>query len=302
MTPRPAPARSRSRRETLEGLALVAPLLALVLGFAALPVAGGVWLSLTDAHLLRPTAPAFVGLGNYRRLVGDGRMWGYALNTAIWAGGKLLVQLGLALGLALLLNRDLRCRGLWRTLVILPWAMPAAVTGMTWRWILDGQVGVLNRVLLGLGVLREPVTWLADPVWMWPTVIAVHAWQFFPFMYLAFLAGLQLIPREAREAAEMDGAGAWRAFRHVTWPLLRPVASVNALLGLVWGLGDFSAIWTLTQGGPGGLTMTLAPVAYLTTFRFLDIGYGASLCVALALGTTALSVAYLRRAALDPPR
>jgi multiple sugar transport system permease protein len=298
MTPVPAPRRHR-RREALEGLILLVPLLTLVLGLAALPIAWGVGLSLSDAHLLRPGPAAFIGLDNYRRLLGDTRTWGYTVNTAIWAGGKLVVQLGLALVLALLLNRDLRFRGVWRALVILPWAMPAAVTGMTWRWILDGEVGVLNRLLESLGLIREPVTWLADPVWMWPTVIAVHAWQFFPFMYVSFLAGLQLIPREAREAAELDGAGPWRAFRHVTWPLLRPVAAVNALLGLIWGLGDFSAIWTLTQGGPGGLTMTLAPFAYLTTFRFLDIGHGASLAMALALGTTALSVVYLRRVRFD---
>jgi multiple sugar transport system permease protein len=177
--------------------------------------------------------------------------------------------------------------------------MPAAVTGVTWRWILDGEVGVLNRLLGSVGLLREPVTWLADPVWMWPSVIAVHAWQFFPFMYVSFLAGLQLVPRDAREAAELDGAGPWRAFWHVTWPLLRPVAAANALLGLIWGLGDFSAIWTLTQGGPGGLTMTLAPFAYLTTFRFLDVGYGASMAVVLALATTALSVVYLQRVRFD---
>jgi multiple sugar transport system permease protein len=293
------PARHGRRRETLEGLALIAPLATLVLGLTILPIVWGVKLSLFDAHLLRPGPPAFVGLENYRRLLSDGRTWGYAANTVIWAGGKLIIQLGLALLLALLLNRDLRFRSVWRAIVILPWAMPAAVTGMTWRWILDGEVGVLNRFLRSVGLLREPVTWLADPVLMWPSVIAVHAWQFFPFMYVSFLAGLQLIPREAREAAELDGAGPWRGFRHVTWPLLRPVAAVNTLLGLIWGLGDFSAIWTLTQGGPGGLTMTLAPLAYLTTFRFLDVGYGASLGVALALGTAVLSVVYLQRVRFD---
>jgi multiple sugar transport system permease protein len=292
----PHPHRGRDR---LEGVALLAPLLTLVAGLVALPIAWGVGLSLTDAHLLRPGRPASVGLDNYRQLLEDARTWGYALNTAIWAGGKLGLQLLLALVLALLLNRELPGRSVWRALVILPWAMPTAVTGMTWRWILDGEVGVLNRVLQRLGLIEAPVTWLVDPFWMWPTVIAVHAWQFFPFMYVSFLAGLQLVPRQTREAAELDGAGPWRAFRHVTWPLLRPVAAVNALLGLIWGLGDFSAIWTLTQGGPGGLTMTLAPFAYLTTFRFLDVGRGASLAVMLALGATALSVVYLQRVRFD---
>jgi ABC-type sugar transport system permease subunit len=270
-----------------------------VLALVAVPIAWGVGLSLTDAHLLRPGPSLFVGLDNYQGLVADGRTWGYALNTAVWAGGKLVLQLGLALGLALLLNRRLRFLAFWRAVVILPWAMPTAVTGMTWRWILDGEVGVLNRFLGGLGVLSAPVTWLADPIWMWPTVIAVHAWQFFPFMYVSFLAGLQLVPRETREAAQLDGSGTWSVFRHVTWPLLRPVAAVNGLLGLIWGLGDFSAIWTLTQGGPGGLTMTLAPFAYLTTFRFFDTGRGAALAVGLALTTAALSAVYLRRVRFD---
>jgi len=270
-----------------------------VAGLVALPIAWGVGLSLTDAHLLRPGPPAFVGLDNYRQLLDDARTWGYALNTVIWAGGKLVLQLSLALVLALLLNRELPGRSVWRALVILPWAMPAAVTGMTWRWILDGEVGVLNRLLQHLGLIEAPVTWLAHPLWMWPMVIAVHAWQFFPFMYVSFLAGLQLVPRQTREAAELDGAGPWRAFRHVTWPLLRPVAAVNTLLGLIWGLGDFSAIWTLTQGGPGGLTMTLAPFAYLTTFRFLDMGRGASLAVMLAFAATALSAVYLQRVRFD---
>lgn len=291
--------RHRRRREGLAGLLLLVPLLTLVLALIAVPIAWGVGLSLTDAHLLRPGPPRFVGLANYHNLLADARIRGYALNTAVWAGGKLVLQLVLALGLALVLNRHLRFRAFWRAVVILPWAMPAAVTGLTWRWILDGEVGVLNRVLERLGVLSAPVTWLADPVWMWPTVIAVHAWQFFPFMYVSFLAGLQLVPRETREAAHLDGAGAWSAFRHVTWPLLRPVAAVNGLLGLIWGLGDFSAIWTLTQGGPGGLTMTLAPFAYLTTFRFLDTGRGAALAVGLALTTTALSAVYLRRVRFD---
>jgi multiple sugar transport system permease protein len=289
----------RTRRDRWEAAALLAPLLLLVTGLVALPVAWGVGLSHTDAHLLRPGAAAFVGLDNYHRLLADPRTWGYALNTLTWTGGKLVLQLALALVLALLLDRDLPARGFWRALVILPWAMPVAVTGMTWRWILDGEVGILNRLLTRAGLLQAPVTWLADAVWMWPAVVAVHAWQFFPFMYVSFLAGLQLVPRDAREAAELDGAGAWRSFRHVTWPLLRPVAAVNALLGLIWGLGDFSAIWTLTQGGPGGLTMTLAPFAYLTTFRFLDTGHGASLAVMLAVVATTLSVVYLRRVRFD---
>lgn len=290
---------SRYQREGIVGVLLLLPLLIVIMVIVIWPVIQGVWLSFTDAYLLRPKAPSFVGLENYIRFFTDPFTKQYVTNTLIWSLGKIAGQFILGLTLALLVNRPIRFRAIWRAVLLVPWAMPVVVTSMIWRWILDGSFGILNKLLVGAGILHQPITWLADAHTLWPTVIGVHTWQFFPFMYVSFLAGLQMIPPDLYEAGELDGTGIVSSFRFITWPMLRPVIAVNGLVAIIWSLGDFSAIWTLTQGGPGGLTTTLAPFVYLTTFKFFDTSYGATMAVILMVTTIALTAVYLTRVRFD---
>jgi len=243
------------------------------------------------------TAPRWVGWQNYWDLWNDALFHQVLVNTGIYAliAGPVAVAFGL--GAAVAVDGHRRLRLVARTLIFHPVLLPTVAIAATWLFLLNpvsGPVATLITRLTGRaqGLLEDPHTALV-------TVALVAIYKNCGLYMLFFLAGLQAIPRELQEGARVEGASEWRVFRHVTWPLLRPVAAVNGLLGLIWGLGDFSAIWTLTQGGPGGLTMTLAPFAYLTTFRFFDTGRGAALAVGLALTTTALSAVYLRRVRFD---
>lgn len=296
---RPRLSLRRDTREALTGIGLLLPLLALITMVVVWPVIQGIGLSFTDAHLLSQEPPNFVGLANFIKFFGDPFIRNYVKNTLVWSGGKIVGQFTLGLVLALLCNRPIRFRAIWRALLLVPWAMPVVVTSISWRWILDGEYGILNKLLVGLGILSENVAWLSNVKTMWPTVIGVHTWQYFPFMYVSFLAGLQMISPDLYEAGELDGASRLGAFRYITWPMLRPVVAVNGLLAMIWSLSDFAAIFTLTQGGPGGATTTLAPFIYLTTFKFYDTGYGSTMAVILMLTIISLTIVYLQRVEFD---
>jgi multiple sugar transport system permease protein len=170
---------------------------------------------------------------------------------------------------------------------------------MIWRWILDGQWGILNYVLLKLGIIEHAVSWLSSPVWLWPSILAVDAWAGFPFMFVNLLSGLQGIPQELGEAARIDGAGPWTTFWRITLPMLRPIISTLLLLSVIMHLRDFATIWILTSGGPGIRSTTLSPLVYVISFRFFQMGYGASIGIVLMAISLIFTILYLRRLRLD---
>jgi multiple sugar transport system permease protein len=229
-----APNQGRRRRGADHGAwFLVLPALIPILVLSVGPLLYGVMLAFTDAQSGRTEPTQWIGGLNFRDLAQDTLFWESFRIGLVWAVGVTVPQFLLALGLALLLNQNLRLRWLARALAIIPWAMPEVVVGIMWRLVYNPDAGILNETLrdLGLGDGRD---WLSGLATALPAVIVVGVWAGMPQTTVALLAGLQNTPRELHEAAALDGAGAWRRFRTVTWPALRPVALAITALNFIW--------------------------------------------------------------------
>ncbi|MET8827945.1 sugar ABC transporter permease [Streptomyces sp. NPDC004610] len=284
-TPRPR------RRATDHGAwFLVLPALIPILLLSAGPLLYGILLAFTDAQSGRTEPTRWIGTLNFQDLLKDTLFWESFRIGLVWAAGVTVPQFLLALGLALLLNERLRLRWLARALAIVPWAMPEVVVGVMWRLVYHPDAGVLNETLrdLGLGGGRD---WLSSLGTALPAVILVGIWAGMPQTTVALLAGLQNTPRELHEAAALDGAGAWRRFRTVTWPALRPIALAITALNLIWNFNAFALVYVLTSGGPGGRTRLPMLFAYEEAFRYGQFGYAAAMgCVMVALISIVLAV------------
>lgn len=287
--------RTRVSLRTLTPYLLLAPPLTLVGLFFFYPVIQAIRLSFTKYYLLSSMTPEFIGLGNYAKLLRDDKFHRAMLQTVYWVVGCNVAHVGLGLGFALFMNRTLRLRGLWRGLFLIPWIVPVAAMGILWQWMYNVEWGLINLTLLDLGLLREPVDWLGDKRIVWFSVVFADGWKNYGFMYICFLAALQGIPRILYEAAQMDGAGRWGKFVHVTLPGLRPVMSVVVLLGLVWTFNEFNVIWLLTRGGPGYDTTTYGPLIYLQAFKFYRFGYASTIGILGFTAVIVLAYLYLKR-------
>ncbi|MEU8520280.1 sugar ABC transporter permease [Streptomyces sp. NBC_01216] len=271
-----------SRRKTRGSLsthwyawAMIAPVTVVIAVIIGYPLIRGVYLSLTDANERNvarsigvnhiPATYEFVGLDNYADALSGNQFLGTLGWTLVWTVSCVSVTFALGLALANVLNRRIAGRSLYRMLLILPWAVPGFVSVFAWRFLYDERRGILNEVLAGGGI--DAVPWLNDPTWAKFSVIAVNVWLGVPFMMVALLGGLQSIPGELYEAAEMDGASAWQRFRHITMPGLRSVSTTVILLSTIWTFNMFPVIFLLTRGGPGEATQILVTQAYKFSFE-----------------------------------
>jgi multiple sugar transport system permease protein len=289
--PTRAPSRGGQRRGSDHAAwFLVLPALIPILVLSVGPLLYGVLLAFTDSQSGRTAPTRWIGGLNFRDLLHDTLFWESFRIGLVWAVGVTVPQFLLALGLALLLNQDLRMRWLARALAIVPWAMPEVVVGIMWRIVYNPDAGILNETLhnLGLGNGRD---WLSSLTTALPAVIVVGVWAGMPQTTVALLAGLQNTPRELHDAAAVDGAGAWRRFRTVTWPALRPVALAITALNLIWNFNSFALVYVLTGGGPGGRTRLPMLFAYEEAFRYGQFGYAAAMgCVMVAVISVLLAV------------
>jgi multiple sugar transport system permease protein len=237
----------------------------------------------------------FVGLENYADLIADPAFWNTVRVTLLYTLGSVTGGLAVGLGIALLLNRTFRGRGLVRMMLIIPWALPIVPAVLVWRWALDGQFGVVNHLLLSAGLIDSNIAWFNSPAWALPMVIIVQIWRSFPFATVLLLAGLQNIPRELYEAAQIDGAGRFAQFWHVTLPGLLPVLLVLALLKTIWALGtDVTIVFLATHGGPAGATRVLSLGAYLEAFERYDFGGAAAMGAMVLAIATVPALLYMR--------
>ncbi|WP_342591910.1 sugar ABC transporter permease [Jiella sonneratiae] len=276
--PRPR-RRRRFRRSGLLPYALLTPAVVVVLVIVFAPMVEALVTSFYDYVLFRPNAAKFVGFGNFATLFDDPVFWTSLWQTALWIGLTVPLQMGLGLVAALLLNREFAWRGLARALVIIPWALPSVVIALMWRWIYDPNIGILNDLLLRLDIVRASIPWLADPDVALYAVIATLTWQGFPFFAVMILAGLQGIPKSQYEAAAIDGASAWRQFRHITLPGIAPILATAGLLRTIWVANSIDVIFVMTGGGPGYSTYTLPLFAFVKARQNLDFGYGSAIAV-----------------------
>jgi multiple sugar transport system permease protein len=270
---------------------LLAPALAVLTLVLAVPLGYCFYLSLFESSL-RTGATQFTGLGNYLRLAADQRFLGSALRTLGFVAASLGLELGLGLGLALLMQHLSRGRGLFRAAVMLPWAIPTVVSGLLWAWIFNDRLGLANAVISRAGL--NPVAWLAGPGTAWAALLTAEVWKTAPFVALILLAGLQMIPRELYEAAEIDGAGPWSKFSGITLPLLAPVIMLAMLFRTVDAMRVFDLVAVMTGGGPAGSTEVLSLYNYKVLFTNLEFGYGSAVSTALFLLAMAGSLAYLK--------
>ena len=275
---------------------LVSPavLATLVLVFA--PMLQAAWTSLYHHILWKPRDVRFIGLDNYLAVAQDPVAWSSLGRTVMWIGLTVPLQLALGLATALLLNQRFRWRGLARSLILIPWALPSVVIALMWAWMYQPQVGLFNDLLLRLGLVTEAVPWLAQPGTALYAIIVALVWQGFPFFAIMILAGLQTIPASLYEAAAVDGASPWQQFREVTLPGLKGVIVTAVMLRLIWVANSIDVILVMTGGGPGYATHTLPLYAFKRTYGSMDFGYGTALACTFSLLLLGLIVIYLRRA------
>ncbi|AGB41489.1 permease component of ABC-type sugar transporter [Halobacteroides halobius DSM 5150] len=280
---------------------LVAPALLVITAVALYPVLKSVWLSLFQMNLKFGNTK-FIGLQNYIELFKTPRYWGATWNTIYFTVISVFFEATIGLVMALLMNRSFKGRGLFRASVLIPWAIPTVISAMMWKLMYNPQMGVINDILLRLGVVDQTVSWLGqESLAMWAAIIA-DVWKTSPFMALMLLAGLQTIPGELYEAAEIDGANKWQKFKEITFPLLKPSLLVALLFRTLRAFRVFGLLRVLTGGGPANSTESLSLYSYNILFSYLQFGKGSAASVTVFVGVLIISYIYIKVLGTDPSR
>lgn len=284
----------KSRLRTTHWLpyALIAPAFLSLVAFVLFPVLYSFYLSFTDAHLLRFSQRTFIGIANYERLVNRDAFWDSLVNTGTYTFGSVVLSFGMGLLTALILNEDFKGRWLARTLISIPWATPWLVVTLIWYVMFNPQIGPINQLLKGLGLIEVGVPWLYQTRTAMIAIVIVTAWRLFPSATLIILSGLQSIPGDLYEAAKVDGASKWQRFRYITMPSLRAVNMVMLVLLTITAFKLFTIAWTLTQGGPGTATTVLSVYTYQEAFMSNRLGRASTLAVVSVVVSGLLVVAY----------
>jgi len=273
---------------------LNAPALLAICVLAGYPIVYSAWVSLHKFNLKRPNVFRFIGLDNYSEILKSPEFW-----SALWITVQftvMVVALVAILGVlvALLLNQSFPGRGVLRTLILLPWAIPPVVNGLMWQWIYDSKIGALNGLLTTIGAIKEYRGWLSEPLSALLALVSADVWNTLPLAVILLLAALQRIPAELYEAARMDGAGRLQTFWYVTFPWIAQVLLVVLILQTLAAIRAFDIIYVLTGGGPGTATTTLTWQTYLTTFDSLDFGRGNAYAYTVSLITFGFALVYFR--------
>jgi arabinogalactan oligomer / maltooligosaccharide transport system permease protein len=286
-TPTPLASAVQNRRERIQRLKLagraylwLSPLILAMAVIVYYPLITGLSLSFTNADQTNiatqigaisfPATYKFIGLQNYVHIIGGWFVSGsdeqhVLIQTFIWIIANAVFHFLIGLGLALVLNRKMRFRAIYRTLLMVPWAMPQFVAAFAWLFLFNSQGGYIDTVLPHLGL--PPVPWLSDPAWALTSVIIVNVWLGIPFMTVTLLGGLQSIPAELYEASAIDGSSRWQSFRYITLPMLRPIAFLVTLIDVIWTFNVFAVIFLITGGGPFNRSQTLFTYAWFQSFQ-----------------------------------
>lgn len=274
------------------GYALLVPALLLILVFIAYPFAVGVWLAMTDKLVGQPAN--FIGLDNFYKLFDSEIFTRTIQNTFVFTLTATVFKAVLGMWLAMLLNRHFRFSNIIRAAVLLPFIIPTVLSTLAWLWMFDGTFSLFNWTLrwfwqMEISVFGEVVKenwgffagplWLGDPVLAMISVILVNVWRGLPFFAISFLAGLQTVPPELYDAADIDGASGWKKFWHVTMPLIRPITVVVVVFSVVVTFADFQLVQVLTRGGPTNSTHLFATLAYQLSMASGNMGEGAAVAL-----------------------
>lgn len=276
-------------RRTIVGYIFIAPF---ILGFIIwflIPALTSLWMAFQDWNMITP--PRFIGWNNFRDLFKDKLFWQSLKVTSVYTAVSVPLSMILAFLVALLMNAKVRGIAVFRTIYYMPSIVPAVANAVLWAWILNSEFGLLNAFLHVLGLPK--VLWLQEPEWALPALILMSLWGLGGSMVI-YLAGLQGIPNEFYEAAEIDGAGSWAKLRHVTIPLMSPVIFFNLIMGIIGTFQVFTAGYLITSGGPQNATLFYVLYLYRNAFQYLRMGYGAALAWVLAFIIMGLTVFVFR--------
>ena len=285
---------------------LVLPALLGIFAVVLFPLLYSLWLSFTDVNVLRTSGPVielfgirvplfrFVGLQNYVMIFDDQLYWSSLWRTLYFVGAFVLEATLGGLGMALVLNERFAGRPLMRCLLLIPWSLSRVVVGLLWIGILDFEFGAFNGLLYNLKVVDSPIAFFSDGFSALNVLVSVYAWNQAPFAALLFLAGMQSISTDLYSAAEVDGAGYWQRFRHLTLPALRPILFLVLVLATVSGFLMLDLIYVLTMGGPGHDTTTVSWLGFQTAFTFFKFGPGTAILYTLTALCLLLTLVYHR--------
>ena len=280
-----------TRQRVRSAWLFMAPMLVVLALVAGWPLLRTIWFGLTDASLSDMGAAEFVGLVNYWYLLQDPDWWTAVRNTVVFATVSVALETILGLIIALALDAHFRGRGLLRAAVLIPWAIPTVVSAQMWAWMLNDVFGVINHVLLAIGLIDRPVAWIASPDTALIAVIMVDVWKTTPFVALLLLAGLQMLPQECYESARVDGVHPVKVFFKVTLPLLKPALMVAIIFRMLDAFRIFDLIYVMT--GNNKQTMSMSVYARQQLVDFQDVGYGSAAATLLFLIIAQFTVVYL---------
>ena len=296
--------RQMQRSEARLGWAMALPALSVIALVAIGPILWAIWESLHLHDLRMPwLGRRFIGAQNYIEAFSDSRFWDAIGHTVLFAAASVTIELVVGLALAMAVDSMTRGRGVVRTAMLLPWAVPTVVVGLVWRFMFETPGGLVNTILVRAGVTAPPI-WFADPVAAWVPVILADVWKTAPFVAILLVAGLQVIDTSLYEAAQIDGASSWQQFTRITLPLLRPALLVALIFRTVDAFRVFDVIYVMTGGGPGTATEPIALYTFSALLENLRFGYGSALSVIIFTVTFLLALVAIhlmgRRALVEP--
>ena len=281
---------------TILGLLFVAPAELLLLIFLAYPFILGLWLGFTDTIVGREGN--FIGFENYQWLLDDPTFWLTCFNTFLYTIVAVIFKAVLGIGLAVVLNRDFKGKGFMRAIVLLPWIIPTALSAICFWWLYDSTFSGISWALIKLVITDHFIDFLGDPWNARWALIAANVWRGVPFFTIGLLAGLQTISPDLYEAAEIDGAGAWKKFRKITLPLLTPLLTVVTVFSTIWTFADFQLVWIITKGGPAGATHIFGTLSFQRAMQGGQFGEGAAISnfmLPILVGCVFIAFVFLRK-------
>lgn len=271
------------------------PCAVLILLILIYPVVSGFVNSFYNEILIRPVSPKFVGLENYVELTQDSMFLDALMRSIVWTIIILFFKMTLGLLFAILLNKDIYCKKLFRCLMLIPWIIPNAIAGIIWKWFLNESFGMMNYLLKTTGLINQNLPWLSDEKLAAASVIMVMTWKNIPFVAITLLAGIQAIPSDLYEAAKVDGARSFQCFRFVTIPMLKNIALITAILTSIWNFNQLEIIQVVTKGGPGEATLSLPVYIYRLFMQTFQTSYASAAAVLMMIVLIIPCVVYVRK-------
>lgn len=291
-----------SFRQNLNGYLLIAPAVIAIILLSIYPLLQGIWISFLNYDMTKANSAAFgtfAGLKNYHVIFSNSKYQNAVANSVVWTLINIVAQLVLSMVIALVLNEKLMGRGLFRTIALLPWAIPAAISALTFSALYDTKIGIFNVVLIKLGILNEGFSFLGNVQTAMPAVILANVWKSTPFLMIFILAALQGVSYDMYESASIDGAGKLKRFLYITLPNIKEPMAVAVILNVISIFNNFNAIWLLTQGGPLDSTEIMYTYAYRQAFVNHKFGYAAATSVVIFIVIAILTVIYVKMIASD---